>query len=272
MRKLLVVALLLATLLTLRVSEAAVKENRAYFPPVIMYHDVKLLPMNNFDITLKDLRKQLKWLKTNGYKTLSMDEFVDIVVSGKSFPKDSVLITFDDGYGDALTYALPELKSRDMKATFFINPWYVGKKAKGYSYITEAELKSLAAEPLISIESHTMRHFHLDKLAPEKLAAELTDSKTYLEELTGKPVRALSYPFGDYNADVIAATQAAGYEIAFAVQDRGLFNQPARFSIPRIYMGLTLCANNQALFKKYVRNYSKMPPEAFVERWQPLNK
>ena len=81
MHKLLVMALLLVTLLTLKVSEAAVQENRAYFPPIIMYHDVKLMPQNNFDVTLKDFRKQLKWLKTNGYKTLSMDEFIDIFKS-----------------------------------------------------------------------------------------------------------------------------------------------------------------------------------------------
>lgn len=272
MQKFLVMAALLMTLLTVKVSEAAVQENRAYFPPVIMYHDVKLLPLNSFDVTLKDFRKQLKWLKDNGYQTLSMDEFVDIVNSGKAFPKDTVLITFEDGYGDSLVYALPELKSRDMKATFFINPAYIGKKAKGYPYLTEEELKTLAAEPLISIESHTTRHLRLDKLTPEDLAAELNDSKAYLEELIGKPVRAVSYPFGDYNGEVITAAQTSGYEVAFAVQDRGLFDQPARFSIPRIYMGLALCANNQELFKKYVRNYDKMPPDAFVERWQPLNQ
>ena len=271
MQRLLIMAVVLITLLTLRVSEAAVQEDRAYFPPVIMYHDIKLMPQNNFDVTLKDFRQQLKWLKNNGYKTLSIEEFVDIVKSGKAFPKDSVLITFDDGFSDALAYALPELKGRDMKAVFFINPWYIGKKAKGYPYLTEADLKNLANEPLISIASHTTRHLHLDKLSPEDLAAELNDSKAYLEEITGKPVLALSYPFGEYNADVIAATQAAGYEIAFAVQDRGLFDQPARFSIPRIYMGLALCADNQSLFKKYIRDYHKMPSEAFVDRWQPLN-
>ena len=272
MQRFLIVTLMLVTLLTLRVSEAAVEENRAYFPPVIMYHDIKLMPKNNFDVTLKDFRQQLKWLKTNGYKTLSIEEFVDIVKADKAFPKNSVLITFDDGFSDAMAYALNELKNNDMKAVLFINPWYIGKKAKDYPYLTEADLKNLATNPLISIASHSTRHLHLDKLSPEDLSAELNDSKAYLEEITGKPVLALSYPFGEYNADVIAATQAAGYEVAFAVQDRGLFDQPARFSIPRIYMGLALCADNQALFKKCVRNYSKMPLEAFIDRWQPLNK
>ena len=272
MQKLLFAALFLLVALIPKAIYAAVVEDRAYFPPILMYHDIKLLPLNNFDVSLKDFRKQLKWLKDNGYKTLSMDEFVDIVNSGKSFPDNSILITFDDGYSDAFTYALPELKNRDMKATFFINPWYIGKKAKGYPYLTEADLKSLAAEPLVSIGSHTTKQLHLDKIPLEQVTSELEESKAYLEEITGKPIRALSYPFGDYNAEVIFATQSTGYEVAFAVQDRGLFDQPARYSIPRIYMGLLLCGENQALFKKYVRNYKKMPPDAFTERWQPLNQ
>ena len=272
LKKILLVLFAAVLIINFRTTEAAVEENRAYFPPVLMYHDVKLMPLNNFDVTLKDFRKQLQWLKNNGYKTLSMDEFIEIVESGRAFPDDAVLITFDDGYADAFSYAVPELKSRDMKATFFINPWYVGKKAKGYPYITEAELKELADNPLFSIESHTTRHLHLDKITPDELLAELADSKSYLEELTGKQIRAISYPFGDYNAEIIAATQSTGYQVAFAADDRGLFDQPARYSIPRIYMGLLLCGNNQELFKKYVRNYKKMPPDAFVARWQPLNK
>ena len=259
-------------MLIFKITEAAIEENRAYFPPVIMYHDIKLMPINNFDVTLKDFRKQLDWLKSSGYKTLSIDEFIEIVQEGKEFPKKSVLITFDDGYADSLAYAVPELQKRDMKATFFISSWYLGKVTKGYPYMKESDIKTLAEDPLFSIGSHTVKHLHLDKVEAENQISELNESKEYLEKLTGKSIRAISYPFGDYNAEIIANTKAAGYEIAFAADDRGLFGEPARFSIPRIYMGLLLCGNNQEMFKKYVRDYKKMPAEAFTARWQPLNK
>ena len=62
----------------------------------------------------------------------------------------------------------------------------------------------------------------------------------------------------------------AGYEIAFAVQDRGLLDEEARYSIPRIFAGMKLAEDDHALFKEYVRNYKAMPPEAFQERWQPI--
>ncbi|MBQ9480216.1 MAG: polysaccharide deacetylase family protein [Selenomonadaceae bacterium] len=273
MRKIFLIAALLMTMVIGSArSFAAVEETRSYFPPILMYHDVKLFALNRFDVTIKDFVEQIKWLQKNNYQTLSMDEFVEIVESGKKFPSDSILITFDDGYQEASIYAARELRDRGMKATFFVNPNLLGTKRDKYPYMTESEVKALADTGLFSIGSHTMSHPHLDQLSAEELKAELEQSKAALEELTGQSVKALAYPYGDYDQSVIDAAMAAGYSTAFAVQDRGLFDRAARWSIPRIYMGLVLCGDHQKLFKQYVRSYKKIPPEAFEERWAPLNQ
>lgn len=251
-------------------SEAAIEE-RSDFPPVLMYHDIKLFAFNKFDVTIKDFVAQIKWLQKNNYQTLSMDEFIEILESDKRFPSRAVLITFDDGYQGAGLYAARELRDRGMKATFFVNPNLIGNtELKDYPYMTADEIKALAATGLFSIESHTMSHPHLDQLSPEELKLELEQSKAALESLTGQSVKAIAYPYGDYNQSVIDAVKGADYSVAFAVQDRGLFDRAARWSIPRIYVGLDICVDNQKLFKKYIRSYKDMPPEAFVERWQPL--
>ena len=271
MRKIFSIALLL-TVILIGSARSFAAEDRAYFPPVIMYHDIKLFALNKFDVTIKDFVEQIKWLQRNGYETLSMDEFVEIVESGKKFSSRAVLITFDDGYQGAGLYAARELRDRGMKATFFVNPNLLGTAIEGYPYMTEAEVKALASEPWFSIESHTMSHPHLDQISAEELSSELEQSKAALEKLTGKTIRALAYPYGDYDQSVIDASKAAGYAVGFAVDDRGLFEREARWSIPRIYMGLEVCADHQKMFKQFVRNYRKMPPEAFAERWEPLGQ
>ncbi|MBR1580905.1 MAG: polysaccharide deacetylase family protein [Selenomonadaceae bacterium] len=276
MKKIFLIASLLMTMvLGSARSFAAVEETRSYFPPVLMYHDVKMFALNKFDVTIKDFVAQLKWLQKNNYQTLSMDEFVEILESGKKFPRNAILITFDDGYQEAGMLAARELRDRGMKATFFVNPNLIGNKkleTKGYPYLTAEEVKALAATGLFSIESHTMSHPHLDKLSAEDLKRELEQSKAAIEELTGHTVKALAYPFGDYDQKVIDATIAAGYSTAFAVQDRGLLDRAARWTIPRIYMGVELSDGNQKLFKKFIKSYKKMPPEMFAERWAPLNQ
>ena len=261
--------LLLFFALPLTVCAKSPEENRAAFPVVLMYHDIKTEPLNTFDVTRDDFSAQLDWLREKGYRTLSMDEFV-FGVKKQSFPEKSVLITFDDGYEGICLHAAPELRKRNMRATFFIITETINKALEGYPYISMKQLTELAADPLFSIGSHTMRHPFLSRLSPQEQLEELTRSKTKLENLTGRPVLALAYPYGDYDASVIAALKESGYLAGFAVNDRGMANEPARYSIPRIYMGMELGKNHQQLFKKYVKAYKKMPKEAFAERFNVI--
>ncbi len=245
-------------------------EDRAYFPAVIMYHDVKIEPLNYFDVTVQDLCAQLDWLKANNYETLTLDEFAGYIKKGEAFPEKSVLITFDDGYNGIYNYALPELRKRGMKAVFFITASVVGNVDGSYPHVTRKELQEIAADKNFAIGSHTVTHSNLVESSHDERVHELSESKRILEQITGREVIAVAYPEGHYDKQVIKSVKEAGYEIAFAVQDRGLLDEEARYSIPRIFAGMKLAEDDHALFKEYVRNYRAMPPEAFQERWQPI--
>ena len=251
-------------------AQSGMEENRAYFPPVLMYHDVRETALNYFDVTVEDFRAQLDRLQAEGYETLSMGDFVAIVKSGKEFPKNAVLITFDDGYRGIYEYAAPELQKRGMKATFFIIADLVGKTDETYPYVTTTELRALAANSLFSIGSHTLTHPHLDQLDAAERQKEIAKSRKDLEKLAGRRVEAIAFPYGAYDKNVIRDVQTAGYAISFAVQDRGLLHEPARYSIPRIYMGLEMGRENLDGFSEYVGRYREMPAALFVERWEPL--
>ncbi len=248
-------------------------ENRAYFPPVLMYHEINMPPKNTFDTTPEAFESQLDWLKDNGYETLSLEDFIAYVKKGEGFPEKSVLITFDDGYKGIYDYAFPALKKRGMKAAFFITASTIGGiKGTNYPHITYAQLAEMAANNNMSIGSHTISHFRMTELSSDALKIEAAKSKMILENFTGRKIQAIAYPEGYYNEAVIEAVKEAGYEIAFAVQDRGLFGHEAHFSIPRIYTGLELADHDNRLFKEFVKNYRDMPEDAFKERWKPIEK
>ena len=247
-------------------------ENRAYFPAVVMYHDIRTEPLNYFDVTVNDFCSQLDWLKANNYETLTLEEFAEYIRKGESFPEKSVLITFDDGYSGIYNYAFPELRKRNMKAVFFITAGVIDKVEGTYPHVTRKELQEIAADKNFSIGSHTMTHSNLMKLSYDEKINELVDSKRILKEITGREIISMAYPEGNYDKHVIEAVKEAGYEIAFAVQDRGLFDESAHYSIPRIFAGMKLAQDDHALFKEYVKSYKSMPPDAFTERWQPMNK
>ena len=247
-------------------------EDRASFPPVLMYHELNAVPRNEFDTTPEAFASQLDWLKDNAYTTLSLEEFVSYAKEGEGFPEKSVLITFDDGYAGIPDRVLPELKKRGMKAALFIIIDRLGETEDRYPYLTVSQLLEAAKEENISLGSHSISHPALDQLSKDAMMLELARSKRILENFTGRKIQAFAYPFGNYNEAVIDAVKAAGYDAAFAVQDRGLCGHEARYSIPRIFTGLELAENDNRLFKEFVKNYKDMPPEAFNERWKPMDE
>ena len=268
-----ILILLTFSLLRVSVCHASVSsQDRAYFPAVLMYHELKTTPLNEFDTTPEAFASQLDWLKDNGYATLSLEEFISYTKKGEGFPEKSVMITFDDGYSGIYYYAFPELKKRGMKATFFITASTIGGvKGTSYPHITYEQLAEIAANENISIGSHTVSHSRLSELSNDALKIDVAKSKQILENFTGIKISAIAYPEGYYNGDVIEAVKEAGYEIAFAVKDRGLFGHEACYSVPRIYTGLELAENDNALFIEYIRNYKAMPEDAFKERWKPIH-
>ena len=180
--------------------------------PVLVYHHVGPVPgtggerINNVSPAV--FEQQLQYLATKEYSTLSIDEYIRTLKDGHNPIQKSVLITFDDGYADAYKVAFPLLKKYDFKATFFI--------PVNRSELTEAQLKEMA-DAGMDIESHTMNHRSMTRVSTEKeWKLELNDSKTKLETITGKPVRAFAYPFCVFSsASLNYMKTKAGYEVAF---------------------------------------------------------
>lgn len=129
------------------------------------------------------------------------------------------VLTFDDGWADALTVAAPLLAELRVPATFYVAPGLFGNtEQSGFSpegrVLTREEAAELAGLGF-ELGAHSMYHPDLVAVDDATLAAELGDSKAEVEAITGEPCRTLAYPFGSHDARVRAAAQAAGFELAF---------------------------------------------------------
>ena len=90
--------------------------------PILMYHSIAYEKGNDARIPIEKFREQMKFLKDNGYNTLTLTELSDLFTKNIPVPKKSVVLTFDDGYVDNYTNALPILKEFGIKATVFVMP------------------------------------------------------------------------------------------------------------------------------------------------------
>lgn len=217
--------------------------------PVLYYHSVDENAENEVTITPEMLEKQLDYINDNDYITITMSELYDYLINNQPIPKKSIVITFDDGYMNNYTEAFPLLKERNMKATIFC----VGNSLDGSYYLSKDAIKEMS-DYGIDIESHTVNHVHLDTLNYDEQLSEIKNSKEILENITGKDVTAIAYPFGDYNDDSIKAAKEAGYKLAFTTHLGLSDRNDDIYKLDRIYISSNYDMNT---FKELLKNTSK---------------
>lgn len=178
--------------------------------PILMYHYVDYSPTNEMCVPKEKFAEQMKFLKEDGYTTLSMDEVYDYFSNNAPIPEKPIVITFDDGYVDNYTNAYPILKQLGFKATIFDITSTIDTNNK---FINSNQIKELDKNG-IRIEAHTVTHPRLSKLSYDEQYKELRDSKKKLEGILGREVKYLAYPYGEYNDDTIKALEQLGYKVA----------------------------------------------------------
>lgn len=162
---------------------------RGYRVPILMYHAVSdnIWGIPELFVSPRDMEAHLKALVNNGYTPITFEDLDHIDQIRKP-----VLLTFDDGYLDNYTELFPLLKKYNVKATFFI---IVDHLNGGHAMSTQL-VKELSDSGLVSIQSHTMNHGHLESMNGGQLDYAIGDSVLALARITGKQPFVLCYPRG----------------------------------------------------------------------------
>ncbi|MDE6372787.1 MAG: hypothetical protein K2L61_04515 [Clostridia bacterium] len=76
---------------------------------ILMYHNTlaKGKKQSVYCINQDNLRKDFEYLKNNGFNVISCNSLIEYVDNGVALPDKAVILTFDDGYLNNITYALP---------------------------------------------------------------------------------------------------------------------------------------------------------------------
>lgn len=145
--------------------------------PAVLYHQIN--EYSNVDETL--LEEHLKYLNDNNYKTITLSEYL-----GKKYSKKDklVMLTFDDGYYDNYRNMFPLLKKYNMKATIFLNTFFIkdknrtedkvlesreanksamlnyveNKEASTFQYMTWNEIREMYQSGLVDFQGHSHKH------------------------------------------------------------------------------------------------------------------
>lgn len=204
--------------------------------PVIMYHDiVKARGRRSvwFDCSRDEFKAQLDLIQERGYTPISVEQLHKHLTGETPAPPKAIVLTFDDNYQGFYDNAYPLLKERQIPAVMFVHTKFVGDKEGAHPKMTWETLRELAKDPLITIASHTVTHRRLPELTPEEQTQELTDSKIELEKELGKPMDYFAYPEGANDRAGWPLVQAAGYKMAFSIDNGQAEESPSILCVNR---------------------------------------
>lgn len=109
-----------------------------------------------------------------------------------------VSVSFDAAWGNEQTQTLLDiLKDNNVKSTFFLVGMWVDKYPESVKAISDAGH---------DVGNHSNTHPHLPQLAMEKITSQIEDCNNKIEKITSKRPILFRPPYGDYNNNVIDAT------------------------------------------------------------------
>lgn len=208
-------------------------------------HDVCGEVHDSITTPLAVFQQFVNFIHDGGYELCSMRDYLG---KEKDERKRCVVCTFDDGYKNLLSMAMPILAKYGYTATVYVCTGLIGKDNKWNN--KDATLRQhLDLDDIVKLKengweiaSHGVTHRNLLKLSDKEVEYELSESKRMLSNIVGD-VMTYAYPYGSYNRFIKFCVEKY-YKYAFAVSQGGTSLaidqlQLRRYSISDIYKMLS---------------------------------
>ena len=246
--------------------------------PIVMYHQLTKNPdkSGKYVLTLEQFEKDLQYLKSKGYQSVSIRQLVDFSEGKGDIPQKSVMITFDDGNETLYEYALPLLEKYGFTAVGFVVGAFADYYTRindhnlNYSYLNWSQIKEISNGDIIEIECHSY-DLHknnngrsgIKKKKSESfddyrefLCSDVSKMKSVMEINMGKTPLAYAFPFGSFSPESTEILKECGFRITLTCEERvnkvkkaepesifglGRYNRPEGISSKNFFEKMGIC-------------------------------
>lgn len=239
-----------------------------YVVPILMYHSVDTVTesRNKLKITVQTFRKQMQFLKAHKYNILPLNKLVLLIKEKKIIPKNTVVITFDDGMENNFIFAYPVIKEFKIPVTIFLIVDEIGK----FERLTLTQIKEMQDSGLVNFGSHSLGPEPLVNIkSDEEIKRQIFDSRKILEDKLGVKVNLFSYPEGFFNDKIKKMVIDAGYIGAVATIPGLGFANDDIFVLKRLRISES--AKNMVNFYGQISGYYMIFKERHKERKEKRN-
>jgi peptidoglycan/xylan/chitin deacetylase (PgdA/CDA1 family) len=110
------------------------------------------------------------------------------------------------------------IKEEMMKSLYPLVPFRENKSEEDYwMQMTEEQISKLSASEWATVGCHGYYHNDLSKIDILESEKEMSQSKKYLEKLTGKEIKAIAFPYGAYIPAVVQSAKKTGFSQLLAL-------------------------------------------------------
>ena len=213
---------------------------------ILFYHRVADKHPNEWTMSTATFQRQMDYLQEH-YELVTLPQAQQLMRGESVTERPAVCITFDDGYGENVDFALPLIIDRNIPCTYFVTHHHVTTGAPFSHDVaagvplptnTIAELRDMV-EAGIEIGGHTRTHPDLATITDEaQLYDEVIVAGAALAEAIGQPLRYFAFPFG-LHANLVplafAMAKSAGYEAVVSAYGGYNFRGDDTFHLQRFH-------------------------------------
>lgn len=260
---LLIICFVLSVTVSDASEETAITDPNSRTVPIIMYHSILPDPERAGEYVLppSSLESDMLWLKEHGYRTVTAAQLADFCEGSGELPEKPVILSFDDGQLNNLTYVMPLLQKHDMCASFSIVGRYCeaaceeAEPSDLYSYMDISDLITLTQSGRAELLNHSYDMHELSERrgALQKSTESFEEyrriffndtfaAQRLIKENCGFAPVCYAYPYGFSCAASRALVKICGFKCSFGVEEKlntvtkgdknslydlGRFNRPA---------------------------------------------
>src|SRR5690606_11004641 len=198
---------------------------------LLMYHRFGEDALPSTSVRLEQFEAHLAELSSGAYHVMALPEIVARLTAGEPLPERTVAITIDDAALSVYREAWPRLKAAQLPFTLFVSTEPVDRGFTGS--MSWAQLRELAADPLVTVGNHGHRHAHMAWLTPAEQRADIAHASDRLRAELGRAAPLFAYPYGEISQPLRQAVVEAGFAAAFGQHSGAAGGSADRFALPR---------------------------------------
>jgi peptidoglycan/xylan/chitin deacetylase (PgdA/CDA1 family) len=213
--------------------------------PILCYHNIGRGPdgsrFNLLYVNQEKFERQLWTIRRLGLRGVSAGKGLSLL--GSNTKSNLIVLTFDDGYSDTLTQALPLLRKYGFTATCYLvsdaigkhNHWDAEYLVERKALMSHDEVQHWLAAGM-EIGSHSRSHPRLQEVGDETAREEIIGSREALRAAFGVPVDHFAYPFGRFADATAEFVRRAGYLSAVSLLPGVACATDDPYRLPRIFV------------------------------------